>query len=102
MSIQKESYLAWLKTIAGTVFPRVSDWGGAGWLTAELVVALWRGITLTITRLLILVTFPISVPALALMARRVNHKAAEREAKQRADLIASLASLQPKEASNAG
>ena len=97
MSIQKEPYRAWLKTMAGTAVPQVSGWGRAGWLTAELVVALWRGITLTIVRLLILVTFPISVPALALIARRANHKAAEREAKQRADLIASLTPLQPKE-----
>lgn len=96
MSEKAENYRYWLKAALIAALPGPSDWIDSWRSGLEFAHDLWCALTITVFRLIVLATFPISVPLLALIARRYNLKAVERREKARAELLASLTSLAQK------
>lgn len=60
-----DPYKHWLKVIAGTCVPQARDWYGVGSDVVDALASLGHALALTGLRLLVLVTFPISVPLIA-------------------------------------
>lgn len=65
-----QSYAYWLLSCALGIFPQAQDWAGFGSTLAELLRITGAGIGRTLVRIALLLTFPLSVPALAYMQRR--------------------------------
>lgn len=95
--IPKESYLRWLRTCCLATLPQANEWRRAWSDAVDLTHSLAFAVCMTVARLVLLLTSPVSVPILALVAMRANHRAADAQAKARAELIDSLQSLQDKE-----
>lgn len=95
--IQKESYLRWLRACGWATLPQANEWRPVWSDAVDSAHSLGFAVGMTLARLLLLLTFPVSVPILALVAMRANHRAADAQAKSRAELIDSLHSLQKKE-----
>ena len=62
----------------------------------DLANSLGFAVCMTLARLVLLLALPVSVPMLALVAMKANHRAADARTKARAELIDSLQSLQKK------
>ncbi|QIL72303.1 hypothetical protein G7048_19250 [Diaphorobacter sp. HDW4B] len=60
-----DPYKHWLKVIAETCIPQARDWRGVGSDAVDALASVGHALALTGLRLLVLVTFPISVPLLA-------------------------------------
>lgn len=75
MTTQKpESFTYWLKLVAQIVIPRKGDWRDRYYMDSDESIHVLQGIFLTLIRLLVLVTFPVSVPILALIALYFDHR----------------------------
>lgn len=69
MTTQKpESFTYWLKLVAQIVIPRKGDWRDRYYMDSDESIHVLHGIFLTLIRLLVLFTFPVSVPVLSLVA----------------------------------
>lgn len=68
MTTKPESFTYWLKLVAQSVIPRKGDWRDRYYMDSDESIHVMQGIFLTLIRLLVLVTFPVSVPVLALIA----------------------------------
>lgn len=95
--IPKESYWHWLLVCGRATLPQANDWRGAWRDAVDLAHSLGFAVCMTLARLVLLLALPVSVPMLALVAMKANHRAADARAKARAELIDSLQSLQKKE-----
>lgn len=80
--MEPENYSYWLRTASRMAFPMRKDWSGVGREVARTLRYLGEAILTTAIRLLIFLTFPISVPLLALLGVHMSKK--EREQRQRA------------------
>ena len=85
-----EPFKYWVKAAMVAAIPRPGDWSKALYSWVEFCSDLWDALGVTIFRLLVLVTFPISIPLLAMTAMRLNRKAVELRNKARAELLESL------------
>lgn len=95
--IPKESYWHWLRACGWATLPKAGEWRGAWSDAVDLAHSLGFAVGITLARLVLLLTFPVSVPILALVAMKANHRAADAQAKARAEIINSRHSLQNKE-----
>lgn len=95
--IPKESYLQWLRACGWAALPQADEWRGAWSDAVDLAHSLAFAVGMTLARLVILLTFPISVPLLAVIAMRANHRAADAQAKARKEILDSRHSLQTKD-----
>lgn len=87
---QTESLKYWLKASAVAAIPRPGDWACAAQSGVDFAIDFLIALTTTLFRLVVLVTFPVSVPLLAIVARRYNAKAVEHRARARKELIDSM------------
>ncbi len=79
-----DPYKHWLKTCAIAVVPCRGDWCGVGRDLGDALGSLGRAVSQTVFRLILLLTFPISVPLFALWAFK-REKQVERRRKERAE-----------------
>ena len=97
--IKNESYWYWLRACFWAAVPQAQEWRGAWSDAIDLAHSLAFAVGMTLLRLLILLTSPISVPILAAWAVRANRRTVEAREKARTELLNSLRSLQPKDPS---
>ena len=97
--IKVESYWYWLRECLITAIPQPSEWRGAWSDAVDLMQSLAYAIGITLLRLLILLTSPISVPILAAFALHANRRAVEARERLHAETLNSLCSLQQKDPS---
>ena len=87
-------YNYWLKAAARTAVPSTNEWGPLVESGREFALDLWQLVAVTLLRLLVLVTLPISAPLLALWMARENRKVVERNEQAAQMALNSLRSLQ--------
>ena len=97
--IKVESYWYWLRACLIAAIPQPREWRGAWSDAVDLMQSLAYAIGMTLLRLLILLTSPISVPILAAFALHANRRTVEAREKARTELLNSLRSLQQKDPS---
>lgn len=89
-----EPYSYWLKVAARTAVPTTNEWWPLVESGREFVQDLWLAVTVTLFRLLVLLTLPISAPLLALLMVRQNRKLVEHNERAVQIAVDSLRSLQ--------
>lgn len=77
--VTPEPYWYWLKTALRMPLPMRADWDGLLDALLDIAGVIFRGVTATLLRLLILVTLPISAPLLAWWFAVENRKVAKRK-----------------------
>lgn len=97
--IKVESYWYWLRACLIAAIPQPREWRGAWRDAVDLMQSLAYAICMTLLRLLILLTSPISVPILAAFALHANRRVVEARERLRAETLNSLRSLQQKDPS---
>ena len=97
--IKNESYWYWLRACFWTAVPQAQEWRGAWSDAIDLAHSLAFAIGMTLLRLLILLTSPISVPILAAFALHANRRVVEARERLHAETLNSLRSLQQKDPS---
>lgn len=68
MTTKPESFTYWLKLVASATIPRKGDWRDRYYMDSDESIHVLQGIFLTLIRLIVLVTFPVSVTGAALIA----------------------------------
>ena len=91
--MEPENYSYWLRSSAKAVIPQKRDWSGVGHEVFNAIHYLWYAICVTVFRLLLLLTFPVSVPLLALALTRLNKRAVSRHNQRREEMLADLTRL---------
>lgn len=97
--IKVESYWYWLRACLIAAIPQPREWCGAWRDAVDLMRSLAYAIGMTLLRLLILLTSPISVPILAAFALHANRRVVEARERLRTETLNSLRSLQQKDPS---
>ena len=97
--IKVESYQYWLRACLTAAIPQPREWRDVWSDAVDLMQSLAYAIGMTLLRLLILLTSPISVPILAAFALHANRRVVEARERLHAETLNSLRSLQQKDPS---
>lgn len=92
-----ETYEYWLKASAMMVVPQLSDYRELFYVGIEFIGEIWHTLVILTLRLLILITFPISVPVIAWILLRYNIKAIRDRAAVKKRLMDQLQNISSKE-----
>lgn len=93
-----ESYWYWLKAVAkASVTGYIGDWSGVGEMVYEAMGEVARALAQTMVRILLLLTLPISAPALAWLCMKTNAAVAEEADRRKRELLDQLQNLGQKE-----
>ena len=76
-----KGYYHWFKQAVRMCFPMKQDFYGLGEALWEAVCKLTNAVFYCLTRLLILLTFPISIPLITILCTRQNERVMKRRAK---------------------
>lgn len=96
--MKAESYWYWLKAVAKTsVTGYAWDWSGIGGMVYEAIGEVAEAIGRTVLRILLLLTLPISAPALAWYCMKTNAAVAEEVEGCKRELLSQLQNLGQKE-----
>lgn len=89
-------YWGWLRRTAKLPFLFAQDWRGIGGLLGEALCELWTSLTQNLCRLFFLVTYPISIPLIALWCARREVYVQELRRKRKQEYIDSMTALSQK------
>lgn len=96
--MKAESYWYWLKAVArSSVTGYAWDWSGIGGMVYEAMGEVAEAIGRTVLRILLLLTLPISAPALAWYCMKTNAAVAEETERRKRELLDQLQNLGQKE-----
>lgn len=96
--MKAESYWYWLKVVSMcSVTGYARHWSGVGEMVYEAMGEVARALAQTMVRILLLLTLPISAPALAWLCMKRNAAVAEEADRRKRELLDQLQCLGQKE-----